>query len=261
MKILIIISALITLTTALHAQFYGDNTDPRRTITVSGEAVVRVEPDEVVIHFGIESHDKVIKTAQDENKEILNSAISIAAVKGIEKGKIKTEYLNIEPRWGDYYERKDFLGYIARNSFTVTLSDTSKFEDLTSAMLEAGVTQIHNVQFRTTEFKKYREQARSLALTAAKEKAIKMASELGSVVGDPIRINETNYGNWYWYNTGWWGGSRNSGMSQNVVQNMSSGSGGNSDGIALGKISVKGSVSVTFEIVEPEVDDTFKAES
>ena len=261
MKIYLIIYALVTLTTALHAQYYGGNLDPRRTITVSGEAVVRVEPDEVVIHFGIESHDKVIKAAQDENKEILNSAISVAADKGIEKEKVKTEYLNIEPRWGDYYERKDFLGYLARNSFTVTLSNTNMFEELTSAMLEAGVTHIHNVQFRTTEFKKYREQARSLALKAAKEKAIKMASELGSVVGDPIRINETNYGNWYWYNTGWWGFSRNSGMSQNVVQNVSSGSGGNSDGIALGKISVKGSVSVTFELVEGEIEAPLHTES
>jgi len=49
-------------------------------------------------------------------------------------------------------------------------------------------------------------------------------------------------------------------MSQNVVQNISSGSGGGSDGIALGKISVKGSVSVTFEIVEGEVGDTLHAE-
>ena len=261
MKTYLIIYVLITLTTALHAQYYGGNIDPRRTITVSGEAVVRVEPDEVVIHFGIESHDEEIKIAQDENKEILNSAISVAADKGIEKEKIKTEYLNIEPRWGDNYERKDFRGCLARNSFTVTLSDTSKFEELTSAMLEAGVTHVHNVQFRTTEFKKYREQARSLALKAAKEKAIKMASELGSIIGDPIRINETNYGNWYWYNTGWWGFSRNSGMSQNVIQNVSSGSGGNADGIALGKISVKGSVSVTFEIVESEDDDPLHADS
>jgi uncharacterized protein YggE len=68
MKTSIFVYALITLTTVLHAQYYGDNSDPRRTITVSGEAVVRVEPNEVIIHFGIESHDKVIKAAQDEKK-------------------------------------------------------------------------------------------------------------------------------------------------------------------------------------------------
>ena len=66
-----------------------------------------------------------------------------------------------------------------------------------------------------------------MALTAAKEKAEKMAAVLGGTIGKPLAINES-YGGGSWYFSSWsgWGYGRSSGgMSQNVIQDQR-GSGG-----------------------------------
>ena len=87
-------------------------------------------------------------------------------------------------------------------------------------------------------------------MNAAKEKAEKMASALGQTIGDPLQISEGYGGSDWWYYNSWsgWGYGRSNMMSQNVVQNIPSGSDNISETIALGKISIKASVSVTFEL-------------
>jgi len=118
-------------------------------------------------------------------------------------------------------------------------------------MLEFGVNHVHGVEFQTTQFKQHRESARELALTAAKEKARKMAAVLGCSVGKPVSISESyGGGSWSWYYSSWsgWGYGRSSGMSQNVVQDTRGAGAEDSQSLALGKISIRAGVSVTFEL-------------
>ncbi len=236
---------LISLCTIQAQQF-----DDRPKIMVNGEAVVKVQPDQIVIDFGIETWDKDIMIAKQKNNEIMKKAMTVIKESGIPDKDIQTDYLSVEPRYDDSYEKKDFIGYFIRNTFVVTLSDPGKVEDLVSKVLQSGVNYIHGINFQTTELKKYREQARDLALNAAKEKAEKMAGALGQTIGDPLQISEGYSGGDWWYYNSWsgWGYGRSNMMSQNVVQNISSSSDQISETIALGKISIKASVSVTFEL-------------
>ena len=225
--------------------------DDRPKITVNGEAVVKVQPDQIIITFGIETWDKNILTAKKENNEIMNRAVTLIKESGIKDKNIQTDYLSIEPRYDDNYDKKNFIGYFVRNTFVVTIAEPDKVENLVTGVLESGVNYIHNIKFQTTEFKKYREQARELALNAAKEKAEKMAGALGQLLGDPIQINEGYGGSNWWYYSSWngWGyGSRSNYMSQNVMQNIDDGTGEISETIALGKISIKANVNVVFEL-------------
>jgi hypothetical protein len=224
--------------------------DDRPKIAVNGEAVVNVKPDKIVINFGIETWDTDIIVAKQKNNEILKKAKAAIKESGVLQRDIQTDYLSIEPRWKSEYRKEDFLGYFVRNTVVVTLTDAAKVEKLVTEVLQAGVNYIHGIDFQTTEFKKYREQARELALKAAKEKADKMAAVLGQSVGTPIQINESYSGSPWWYWSSWsgWGYGRNQGMSQNVVQEAPGGSGEISDTIALGKISIRAAVTVTFEL-------------
>jgi uncharacterized protein YggE len=224
--------------------------DDRPKITVNGEAVVKVQPDQIIITFGIETWDKNIITAKQENNDIMKKAIIIIKESGIPDKNIQTDYLSIEPRYDDNYDKKNFIGYFVRNTFVVTVAEPDKVEGLVTGVLESGVNYIHNIKFQTTEFKKYREKARELALNAAKEKAEKMAGALGQIIGDPIQISE-GYGGSNWYYSSWngWGyGSRSNYMSQNIMQNIEGGTGEISETIALGKISIKANVNVVFEL-------------
>ena len=248
----IIISTFLTLSTIslIHAQ-QTQLFDDRPKITVNGEAVVKVQPDQIIITFGIETWDNNIMVAKQKNNYIMKKALVILKESGIEDKNIQTDYLSIEPRYENNYNKRVFLGYFVRNTFVVTLSEPDKVEELVTGVLQSGVNYIHNINFQTTEFKKYREQARDLAINAAKEKAEKMASTLGQSIGDPIQISEGYGGSNFWYYSSWngWGyGSRSNYMSQNVMQNIESGTGEISETIALGKISIKANVNVVFEL-------------
>ena len=246
----ITIFLIVVASISIQAQ-QGQLFDERPKITVNGEAVVKVQPDEIIITFGIETWDKNIMIAKEENNKIMKKAVAVIKESGIQDKDIQTDYLSIEPRYGDNYEKRNFIGYFVRNTLVVTLSETDKVEDLVTGVLQSGVNYIHNINFQTTEFKKYREQARELALNAAKEKAEKMAGTLGQRIGDPVQINEGYGGSNWWYYSSWngWGyGSRSNYMSQNVMQNIENGSGEISETVALGKISIKANVAVTFEL-------------
>jgi uncharacterized protein len=222
----------------------------RSQISVNGDAVVKVQPDQIIITFGIETWDKDIMLAKQKNNDIMQKAMKVIKESGVPDKEIQTDYLSIEPRYDDSYEKKVFIGYFVRNTFVVTLSNPEKVEELVSNVLQSGVNYIHGIDFQTTEVKKYREQARELALIAAKEKAEKMAGALGQSIGDPLQISEGYGGGDWWYYNSWsgWGYGRSNTMNQNVVQDIPSGSGNISESIALGKISIKASVSVTFEL-------------
>ena len=130
----------------------------------------------------------------------------------------------------------------------ITLKDISKFEPLLSSVLEAGVNYIHGVDFRTTELRTYRDQARAMAIQAAREKAIALAKELGEEIGRPHRIDEQQTGWWSWYGGGWWGRGGGMAGAQNVMlQNVGGSSGGEST-IAPGQITVNAKVTTSFEL-------------
>jgi uncharacterized protein YggE len=233
------------LTAAQPTRLYDD----RPKITVHGDAVVNVQPDRIVINLGIETSDKDIEVAKQKNGDLHKKVVAAIRECGVPSKEIQTDQLSIEPRYTNDYRKENFIGYFVRNTIVATLNDPAKVEELISKTLRSGVTHLHGVDFQTTEFKKHREQARELALQAAKEKAEKMAGVLGRAIGNPLDISEGSSP--WWYHSSWsgWGFGRLSGMSQNVVQNVDPAGGGGPDSLALGKIAIRANVTVTFELL------------
>lgn len=220
-----------------------------RPITTTGEAEVKVAPDEVLLILGVETWDKSLAVAKQHNDARVQRILAVTQRFGIEPRHMQTEHINVEPRYrSGTYTDADFIGYFIRKTIVITLKDVSRFDDFYTAILEAGANHVYDIRFRTTELRKYRDQARALAIKAAQEKASALAGELGLHIGKPQSISENGSGWWAWYNHWWWGGAN---MSQNVVQNVSSGSGGaaSEEGtFAPGQISVTARVSVTFDM-------------
>jgi uncharacterized protein YggE len=212
-------------------------------ITVTGEAEVKVVPDEVVLRLGVQTGDRDLALAKKMNDERVARALGVARRHVTDAKLIQTDFISIEPRYrGSSEIVNDLIGYVVRKSIVVTLKDTSKFEELLSAMLDAGVNYVHGVDFRTTELRKHRDQARALAIRAAQEKAAALASAVGRKAGKARSISEGSFGLWSGYGS-WWGGGYSRGMSQTVVQNA-----GGGGGVALGQITIRGSVSATFTL-------------
>ena len=217
-------------------------------ITVSGEAVVKVVPDEVLITLGVENFHRELSVAKRRNDSSVQDVIKISKRYGIDAKDIQTDYISIEPSYEDYHPYTTVTGYFVRRTIVVTLRNIDVFEDLLTAVTEAGATNVHGIDFRTSELRKYRDQARALAVQAAGEKAAAMAGELDISVGRPTSIHEDHVGWWSWYGYGWWG-SRYGGMSQNVVQNASGPAEDFEGAFAPGQISINARVTVTFELL------------
>jgi len=219
-------------------------TDPG-IITVTGDAEVRVVPDEVVLTLGVETWDENLSTAKQQNDVRATAVLHAVERYGIESRYIQTDHISIEPIYENYDYREKLTGYLVRKTIVITLKDLAKFEGLLTATLDAGANTVHGIQFRTTELRRHRDKARSLAIQAAQEKAVAMAGELDQTVGKPRTINENQDGWWSWYNS-WWGG-RGGMMAQNVIQEVG-GTSFSEETIAPGQITVRAQVTISFEL-------------
>jgi uncharacterized protein YggE len=221
-----------------------------RTVTASGDAEIRVVPDEVILTLGVETDDLDLGVAKEENDRRVEAVIGTADEHGVPPERVRTDFLSINPRYRDYNLRAEFLGYLVRKTVVIRLRDISKFEALLSSALEAGANYVHGIDFQTTELLQHRSRARQLAIIAAQQKAHALAGQLGQQIGKPRSISE-GYSGWYSSYGRWWGHGGGSRMSQNVVQNLGSSGSASADGpTAPGQISVTATVSVTFELTD-----------
>jgi hypothetical protein len=243
--IAVICTCVLTLSVVLPVRAEGPAQS--RSVSVTGDAEVRVVPDEVVLTLGVETWDKDLGFAKGQNDQRVKHVMLLASEYGIDPQYVQTEYVNIEPRYNFEYEKRDFIGYFVRKTVVVTLKDISRFEDFLTAALEGGVNYVHGVEFRTTELRKYRDQARSLAIKAAQEKAVALASELGEKLGRPTEIREDQMGWWSSYGS-WWGQRWGGLAAQNVVQQVGEPPSGLEGAVAPGQISVQARVTVRFEL-------------
>jgi uncharacterized protein YggE len=264
MKKTVLIVVILFLTSGqIHAQYYGIRqpipSDTRPQITVTGESAVYVKPDKVEMRFGITTDNMELVKAKNECTKIHQAAMKVIKELGIPEKDVCTDNLFTEPRWQYPYDlaQRKFLGYFVRNGFVVTLSETDKVEKLLDGLLAAGVNNVIGIEFQTSELKKYREEARELAVKAAKEKADKMAGVLGEKVKSVINLVENPVQSSYYFSS-WWGYSdRGSYMSQNTIQNHYDNASANSgdsagDTVAIGKLAVRANVTITFELEAKE---------
>ncbi len=240
MKIMLMILPLLFSSAVSLAQ----TKEQRRTISVSGEAEIKVVPDEALIHFGVETQSKSLDAARTENDKRVSDVIAAAKSLGIDAKLIQTDYLSVYPsyEWEDDGRKKKSELYVMNKSITIIVKDLKKLEELVTTTLKLGVNRVQDVQFRTTELRKLRDQARVMAVRAAKEKAELMTKELGQTVGKPETISEEDLSYYAPYYRG-----RVDMRAQNVMS--SEGSSANGEGsMAVGQIAVKAKVRVVFEL-------------
>jgi uncharacterized protein YggE len=214
-----------------------------RLITVTGDADVLVKPDEAVVRFWVQTKDKDLDDAVLQGDSRTARVLKALEKLGVAARHIKTDHMNIWPEY-NYYEA-NVKAYRVRKGITVTVKDTDKLERVLKEAIDAGANGIDGVQFRSTELRKHKDQARLMAIKAAQEKASDLAGALGQKIGRPRTINEmpSNYNGW----GGWWGYYGNV-TAQNAVQNAGPAQGATGEVTALGQIRINAKVTVAFEL-------------
>ncbi|HEX7313642.1 MAG TPA: SIMPL domain-containing protein [Pyrinomonadaceae bacterium] len=206
-------------------------------VTVAGEAEVNIAPDEVKFDVTLQSFNKELKLAKTQTDERLKGLIALAKKHGVAESDTQTNYVKVEPRFKGGDDSKTFLGYWVRKDLVFTLRDVTRAEGLLSEVLDYGVGRINSVTFQTSQMRKYRDQARVMAMKAAQEKAAALASAVGQKIGKAITIEEEMPNR---------GGYPPPNMTSNVVSFDRSDSSDSEGTLALGLIKVSARVTVKF---------------
>lgn len=206
-------------------------------ITVTGEAEVRVVPDEVVFDLTVQTLNRDMRLAKSQTDERLKKTLELTRKYKIAPADVQTDYVKLEPRYRGGDETRTLVGYSVRKDVLFTLRDASQAEELLSELIEAGVTRINSVNFRSSQLRKYRDQARALAIKAAQEKAVALAAEIGQKIGKAYTIEEESPG----------GTLRGGMLNQSNIGAVSGETSMSSEGtLALGQIKAIARVTVRF---------------
>jgi uncharacterized protein YggE len=208
-------------------------------ITVTGEAEVRVVPDEVVFDLTIQTLNRDMRLAKSQTDERLKKTIELTRKYKIAPVDVQTDYIKLEPRYRGNDETRTLVGYSVRKDLVFTLRDASQAAELLCDLIESGVTRINSVNFRSSQLRKHRDQARALAIKAAQEKATALAAEIGQRIGKAYSIEEDLPGGVANFRSGT--------LSQNNSFVVDGSETSASEGtLALGQIKVSARVTVRF---------------
>lgn len=232
-KVIVLLAFLCTVSPNADAQ----NPPDRPLITVSGQGEVLVAPDEVVFNLSATNVDKDLAVAQRKTDEAVRNVIALARRYQVPATQIQTGHISLDERYSDEEATRKprvFIGYAVSKSIAIILRDVSKAENLLGELFRTGITRITSVDFRTTQDRKFRDQARALAMKSAHEKARAMALEIGQGIGKAFTITEE-------------------GTFRPSPSNLSSfyipaSPSDSPSAIALGQISITARVTVSFEL-------------
>jgi len=182
MKITLGLCVLASLATA-------EDKSPSKVVRVVGTSEVKVVPDRAVIEVGVEKQDPSASVAKHAEDAAARRILTTLRASGVEEKDVQTTFLSLQPQ--SYTKKGVRISYfVAAQTMTITVRDLPKLDTLLEALIKAGGNRIDSIGYETSDLRKYRDQARDLAVKAAQEKAGALAKALGQEIGKAQAIEE-----------------------------------------------------------------------
>ncbi len=210
---------------------------PSRVVRVVGTAEVKVAPDQAVLELGVEKQSASARMAKKSADAAARSILASLHANGVDENDIQTTFLSLQPQF-NYKKGMRIAYFTAEQTITVTVRDITKLDTLLESLIKAGGNRIDSIQYETSDLRKYRDQARDLAVKAAREKAEALAKALGQEIGKAYSIEEVPESN----NEYAWGYASN--VSRETMGLRPSG-----PTTAAGQKTVSASVTVSFDLL------------
>ena len=189
MKFLTAATALCLLTGLAVAQDQDKDRSLPRIVRVVGTGEVKVVPDEAVIEVGVEQQGATANGTKQSVDAAARGILAGLRANGVDEKDIQTNFLSLRPQL-DYRKGNKLIGFSAAQTLIVTVRDLSRIDAVLESLLNAGGNEINSIQYQTSQPRRYRDQARDLAVKAAQEKAQALAKALGLEIGKVHSIEE-----------------------------------------------------------------------
>ncbi|MEN9582195.1 MAG: hypothetical protein RL641_149 [Candidatus Parcubacteria bacterium] len=193
---------VVKIINEIRAGQYIGSKDTPSTISVSGDGEFFAAPDIAMISFTARGEGSTTKIAQTKETEMINKAVKYLKDKGIAEKDIKTSTYYAQPKY-EYApctklycptSQSRIVGYEASQTVDIKIRDIDTIGDVLTGLGENGIAEISGPNFTIEDEDKIKDDARALAITEAKTKAEKLASDLGVHIVRVISFNESNGG-------------------------------------------------------------------
>jgi uncharacterized protein len=130
--------------------------DTNSTISVTGAAETKVEPDRVMITLAVETTADAPGEALRENSQAMNAVLDALAEAGVPENETSTAYFTIYPKY-DYnftefgQQEQQVIGYTVSNSIVVDSNNLSNVSSWLDAAVGAGANRIDGVVFTVSK--------------------------------------------------------------------------------------------------------------
>lgn len=167
-------------------------TSQQPLVMVTGEGIVKVVPDQVIIRSRIEHEGDEAEEVKKLNDEVVNAVIKYLKAQGVSEENIQTNFVTLNKNYN--YNDKTY-SYAANQSISIKLEDLKNYETIMSGLLDVGLNRIDGIQFESSEIEKYETEARKGAILDAKKKAEEYVEPLNQNIGSALRISEMEMNN------------------------------------------------------------------
>jgi len=173
-----------------------------KVISVTGTATTSVEPDLLVITFGVETQEKTAKQSLELNSQIMTSVVSAIKSVGIIEDELSTSRLNIFPVYDSYRDEltgrytQELIGYRVTNTITVETTNLDSAADVIDSAVQAGVNRVDSVYFTLSPEKQLdvKDQLIGKAVLNAKSKAEKALAPLNHKIIGVKAVSLSEFG-------------------------------------------------------------------
>ena len=166
-----------------------------RTITVMGDAEVRVAPDLAQVSIGIVSEAATAAEARGQNAELAQRVVQAIRGLGVPEADVRTSLFSLEPiRRFDQPERRGeppIVGYRVTNIVTVRTGDFDLVPRIIDESIRAGANRVEGVVFTLRDDRDASRRALRQAVAEARANARAIASELGVRI---VRVHSVQQG-------------------------------------------------------------------
>jgi uncharacterized protein len=163
------------------------------TLTVRGEAVTKVTPDQVSLPVTVREESANLKVAKERHDEKLRTLLKLAKDTGIAEDKTRTNYTSVNPQYdytNDTTGKPRLRGYEVQTSVEFTLTDISKLGKFMSDVVEAGIENVGSVNYSLQDEDKTKQATLTKALEHAHDKAAQLADAAHVSLEKPLLIEE-----------------------------------------------------------------------
>jgi len=124
-----------------------------KVISVTGTATASVEPDLLVLQFGVETQENTARLSLESNSELMSKVVDSIIAIGITEDELSTSRLNIMPIYDSYRDEKtgrytqELVGYRVSNILSVETGNLDLAADIIDSAVAVGVNRVDSVYF------------------------------------------------------------------------------------------------------------------